>query len=322
MTKMIDNFLSGSRRKSHQKKLHAGFMHPIASHPLLRAFGDRHGIADLLRPVKGVIALLQYVQPVPLEKVTSEQIDLGAKKALIDGKSPRYVGTMVASFKSFIRFCVAQGAMLQTSLLQGLSMLRYSSAISAADVVVVPKELIDVFTDYVYANGNDEDVVLWECVRTGARLSEPLFVRVKDVLYDSINDVVVLSLGTKTKVRKARQPKRATMAITRLVANRQPDELLLTLGHRTCQDLSTHDARRGFLQSRTIVARDRLYELQMECFGEVKFRPKNMRSSFISSAVSLRPESTALVAQHCGNSVETIVRFYLQPVGDPFGRLN
>lgn len=299
--------------------------HPIFTHPVMELYATRMGIKDTITPVKYVMGFLRWLPHMELEDITPEMVDRALRAALYNNLHLEYVKRLLKYLKRFVRFAkVRDVAFKFPHLLERLEELRYTAEDSSviSTPVVLLREVVDTFTKYIYENGTDEDVVLWECLKSGARLSEPLFLRIKGVVFDDANGAIVFYLGTKTRPRMVRQPKRAIPAIMRLMEGKSPEDLLLqmSVNHKWYNPLDM-DTRHKFWDTRTNFARKRLYDLQRQCFGEVKFRPKELRSTFISSAVSTKPESLPLVAAHCGNSELTILRYYLKPIGDPLAEI-
>lgn len=290
--------------------------HPIAQDPLLLAYGQRPGYRDLLTPTKRVLRILGHIPPVPLKDLTALMVEQAAIKLRAEGLKENYVTVCMNSMRCFLRYARARGAEMHPFIVEALHDFRLDK-MDYAPPVVIATAVIDQFTNHVYKHGTNEDIVLWECLRTGARITEPLMVRAQDVIVDTNTDLVAFRLAVKTKARITRQPKRAIPFIMKLLRGKAPDEFLLRYGNPGSLDASTHDGRQILMRNRSITARNRIYALQMGCFGEVKFRPKNMRSSWISHTVSIKPEAVALVAEHCGNSVATILLHYFKSVGDP-----
>lgn len=272
--------------------------HPIQRHPAYEEFINRSNIRDPLSIRKSIERLLREMEHVTLNDLTPAHVDRAVMRLLAEDYDASYVDRMVRSFKAFMKYC-AENRYIERNVAPSIKRPHMEKMFMP---VVIPPDTIKAFTVYILKNGTADEILYWSCLKAGCRLTEPLEAKVKHIALNLESRTPYIWLGTKTDRRRTRI---ATIAFDILVkrldaAKASPDgadEYIIT-------------SVKGTIKDRGWSMRERFKKHQMACFGEIKFTPKDIRSTFITNNINAFPEKLMEIAAQCGNSVATIQRHY------------
>ncbi len=248
-----------------------------------------------------LIRVLREMPDCDVDEITSVAVEQVVQRLKAKGYNQTYVRRLFTVFKSFLTWLYDEEIISRNPAKNITVRAPY-----LYEPVLFERDDVMRFTDWIKEHGTHEDVVLWASLRSGTRINEPARARVQDVRLDEIAEIPALRfLNTKTGIPRmvvlASWAYESVKALQE--ASTHPEEFLIDL-----PVTPTTSARVQRL-------RKRYYELQRECFGEVRFSAKGMRSTTATWLADECDSTSELkeAAGHLGHTVQTMLERYVAP---------
>ena len=286
--------------------------HPIEATEAFKIYVTRPGLRgrDTLR--RTLTRFFREMTPVKMAHVTVVHINQVLERLSVKGCNPSYTDKLWRRSAAFFKWCRELGY-IDSNPFAATKPERVDSVFIPT---LIPVEDIRALHAHIMGRGMVEEIILWGAMRMGARISEPCMATVGDALngktvLDFMSDSRVV-FKTKTKARLAVQPRFGLPAYHALLTARQdePDAPLLYLSGVPLTKIMNGVVERN-IEARVLVARNWFNAMQKEVWGEHRYTPKAMRSTFISRELMRDSESMLAVAMQCGNSASVIQTNYL-----------
>ena len=274
--------------------------HPIEFDGLYKEYLTETGMEDPDSSRNAMVRILREMQPCALADLTQTHIHLAMQRLTAYGYNPSYISRMHRALLAFLTYARQAGG-IASNPAQKIKPPKN-------DYMFIPKtveeELQVKFHDYMLTNATHEQLILWAAFVRGARISEVVMAKISDIRLDLKEDQPYLKVHTKTRPHLMQLPVWLTETLKAVVLAAGEDTDQFVLQFPACSKTT--------MLVRTSYARNLLNQLQKRCFGEVKFRPKDMRSDYITRYLANSKDASAclVVANQCGNSVDVIQKHY------------
>lgn len=293
--------------------------HPIEGTAAYKTYITRPGLRGAATLTRALTRFFREMTPIRLENVTVIQINQVLDRLSAKGYNPSYTDKLFRRASAFFAWCRQLGY-IESNEFKATAPARVDSIFIPT---LIPVEDVKALHGHILGRGVVDEIILWGAMRMGARISEPCMATVGDALNNKTVDEFMADkrvvFKTKTQARLAMQPRFTLPAYKALLTKRfeEPDSPLLYLKGVS---LVRPDGRGGTqpnIEARVLIARTWFAAMQKELWGEYRYTPKAMRSTFISRELMADPDSMLAVAMQCGNSMAVIQKNYLNYINLP-----
>lgn len=284
--------------------------HPIEESEAFREYLSRSSVRDPDTIERSLSRFFRETAPCRLEELTYIHIEHGLQRLMGYGYETSYINKLFMQVRGFLAWCVNADYLVKNPAFK----VRPPRLETDPNIVVVDNDFIKQMTDYIRSHGTAEQCVLWGALRMGARISEPCMAKLSDIRIDMTQHCAFLKCAMKTKTRWAKQPRWTLPYYVALLKAGEEDlsKPLLYLNGQPLTRINAHGKEVSNHGARTLIARRWLQETAKAVVGDTPFKPKDMRSSFISRECAEDPNQILMIAEQVGNSIQVIQNKYLK----------